>query len=120
MRRFNFSILVIAATLLSTLSSSAQEEKKSIKLRLSYYQINDQVFELKATAKSKNGKKFEPVANVEVEFFLGEQAPANALGRAKTNRKGIASIELPPSAVSKLDSVSSFKLTAFAVESKEY
>lgn len=120
MRRFNFSILVIAIILLSALVSFAQEEKKSIKLGLSYYQINDQVRELKATAKAKNGKKFEPVAEIEVEFFLGEQSSANSIGKAKTNKKGIASIELPLSAASKLDSVSSFKLTALVAESKTY
>lgn len=120
MRKFNFSILAVAITLISVFPSSAQQEKKSIKLGLSYSQINDQVYEVKATVKSKRGKKFESVTNIEVEFVLGERTAANFLGKAKTNGKGVASVEIPSTAISKMDSVSSFKLTAFVSESSEY
>lgn len=119
MTRFN--ILMLAAFLCSsTFTSRAQEEKKSIKLDIGYSRINDETPELRATAKSKRGKKFEPVSNVDVEFFLGEQSASNSLGKSKTNRKGVASIEMPAAVASKLDSMSPFKLIAFAVESKEY
>ncbi|MBI1766951.1 MAG: hypothetical protein HYR67_01090 [Bacteroidetes bacterium] len=119
MERCNFIILT-TLLLLNTFISSAQEEKKSIKLGLNYLQINDQSYEVSATAKSKRGKKFEAVGDVEVEFFLGEQTPGNSLGKAKTNRKGIASIELPDAIILKLDSVSPFKLAAFVAEGKDY
>ena len=120
MTKFNSFLLTALILLISSFVSSAQDEKKSIKLSLSFAQINDQAPELKATVKSKIGKKFEPVEGIQVEFFLGEQSPDNALGKAKTNRKGIASVELPSSASAKLDSMSPFKLTALVAESKEY
>lgn len=120
MPRLNFSLLTIALLLTGTSITSAQDEKKSIKLGVSYFQINDQTHEVSATAKSKRGKKFEAVSNVEVEFFIGEQNASNSLGKAKTNRKGIASLELPATVVSKLDSLSPFKLIAFVAENKEY
>ena len=120
MTRFNFITLIVALLLLNTFSSSAQEEKKSIKLSLSYSQINNQLPELMATAKSKIGKKFEPVQGVEVQFFLGEQAAENLLGKAMTSKKGIASIEIPVAVATKLDSLSPFKVVAFVAEGKKF
>ena len=106
MTRLNSLLSTAFLLMLSASIAFAQDERKSIKLGVSYFQINDQTHEVSATAKSKRGKKFEPVSNVEVEFFLGEQSPANSIGKAKTNRKGIASLELPIATVSKLDSMS--------------
>jgi len=120
MTRLNSLKLTAVFLLLVTSIAIAQDEKKSIKLRVSYFQINDQTCEVGATARSKRGKKFEPVGNIEVEFFIGEQTASNSLGKAKTNRKGIASLELPATIVSRLDSLSPFKLIAFVAESKEY
>jgi hypothetical protein len=115
-----FSILTSAILFLNLLTVSAQEEKKSIRLSLSYSQINNQLPELTATAKSKNGKKFEAVEGIEVQFFLSEQSPGSALGKAMTNKKGIASIEIPVTVASKLDSLSPFKAVAFVAESKKF
>lgn len=120
MTRLNSLTLTAVFLLLVTSIVIAQDEKKSIKLGISYFQINDQTYEVDATAKLKRGKKFEPVGNIEVEFFIGEQTASNSLGKAKTNRKGIASLELPATIVSRLDSLSPFKLIAFVAESKEY
>ncbi|GHN00536.1 hypothetical protein WSM22_20250 [Cytophagales bacterium WSM2-2] len=114
------SAFLLSVILLYSNYIAAQDEKKSIKLDLSYSQINDQPPELRATAKSKNGKKFEPVEGLEVNFFLTEQAQGNLLGKARTNRKGIASLEIPASISSKLDSMSPFKLVASVVESKTF
>jgi len=114
------SILILAFTCLVGFTSQAQEEKKSIKLSIGYLRINEETPELTVTAKSKRGKKFEPVSAVEVEFFQSEQKPENSLGKSKTNRKGVASIEMPAAVVAKLDSMSPFKLIAFVPESKEF
>jgi hypothetical protein len=120
MTRFNFGILVTLLFFLNAFTSSAQEEKKSIKLGLSYSQINNQLPELIATAKSKLGKKFESIEGTEVQFFLSEQSPKNLLGKAITNKKGIASIEIPVNVVTRLDSLSPFKVVAFIAESKKF
>jgi len=120
MTRCNFTLLTILFLLLNVFTSSAQEEKKSIKLGLSYFQINNQLPELIATAKSKLGKKFEPIEGTEVQFFLGDQSAENLLGKAITNKKGIASIEIPIAVASKLDSLSPFKVVAFVAESKKF
>lgn len=82
--------------------------------------MNNQLPELTATAKSKNGKKFEAIEGTEVQFFLGEQSPENLLGKAMTNKKGIASIEIPVAVATKLDSLSPFKMIAFVAESKKF
>lgn len=119
MARFNILILISFAWF-AAITAGAQEEKKSIKLGVSYARINDGTPQISATAKSKRGKKFEPVPDVDVEFFLGEQSQANSLGKAKTNRKGLASIEMTTAIAAKLDSMSPFKLIAFVAESKEY
>jgi len=121
MNRLNLlSIIVTTIVLLHSTRSSAQEEKKSIKLSLSYSQINNQSPELIATAKSKIGKRFEPVEGLVVNFYLGEQSQQGLLGKAKANKKGIASVELPDTIASKLDSLSPFKFIAFVEESKEF
>jgi hypothetical protein len=115
-----FAILTLAILFLNPVASSAQEEKKPIKLTISYSQINNQLPELTATAKSKNGKKFEPLQGIEVQFFLGEQSAKNLLGKALTNKKGIASIEIPLAVAAKLDSLSPFKVVAVVAESKTF
>jgi hypothetical protein len=106
--------------LVNAFTASAQEEKRSLKLDVSYMQIDNQLHGVVVTAKSKRGKKFEPVNGTQVEFFLKEQTLDNSLGKATTNRKGLASIEIPSWIASKLDSMSPFKLVAFVAESKEY
>src|ERR1041385_5208153 len=115
MIRSIFILLTVA--LLAPFKTSAQEEKKSVKLALNYFKINDQASEVRATVKSKVGKKLVPVADIEVEFFLGEQSSSNSLGKAKSGRKGVAVLELSPMIAAKIDSISPFKLIAFAAES---
>jgi len=120
MTRFNFGVFIVLFLFLNAFASLAQEEKKSIKLALSYSQINNQLPELIAAAKSKLGKKFEAIEGTEVQFFLGDQSAENLLGKAITNKKGIASIEIPIAVASKLDSLSPFKVVAFVAESKKF
>src|ERR1043165_5718652 len=109
MTKFNLLMLTALVLQLNAPTSLAQE-KKLIKLVVSYSRINDQNPELKAMTKSKTGKKFLPVEGVDVEFFLGEQSTQNLVGKAKSNARGIASIELTPPNLAKLDSLSSFKV----------
>jgi hypothetical protein len=120
MTRTKLFLGVIFFSLLIFDRSLAQDEKKPLKLSVSYSQINDLSPEVKATVKTKTGKKFEPAENIEVEFFFNEQSKENSIGKAKSNRKGISSIELPATIVSKLDSASPFKVIAVVSESKDF
>lgn len=121
MARCNFVLLTTLLLFLNSYTASAQEEKKSIKLSLSYSQINNQLPELIATVKSKIGKKkFEAIEGAEVQFFLSEQSPKNLLGKAISNKRGVASMEVPIKIAARLDSLSPFKVIAFIAESKKF
>ena len=109
-----FSIGIVVAFLSASIHLSAQGEKEkgTIKIGLSYIKVNDQAPVLKASAKIKNGKKFEPLVGVEINLSFMEETPGGFLGRVKTNQHGIASMTLPAEINTRLDSLSPFKFIA--------
>ncbi len=117
-----FSILITIAFFSGFQNSLAQteKEKSAMKLDLAYRQVNDGAPILNVTAKTKKGRKFEPVEGVEVTLSLMEAAPDNLLGKATTNVKGTASIQVPSEIAAKLDSLSPFKLIASVQSSDRF
>jgi len=113
MKRFNFLIGWCVAGIIFTIQVQAQDIVKSnLRLGLTYQQQNNDLPVLKASAKTKSGKKFEPVEGVAINFFFGEETAQGFLGQIKTNAKGESAITLPAKFKSKLDSLSAFSCIA--------
>ena len=117
MKRAIFILFGILSLSLGYFHGHAQAAKKPVKLSVSYLRINDLAPELKALVKIKSGKKFEPAEGLAVQFFMEENSKQTSLGSSLSNRKGVASIEVPATVVSKLDSASALKVTAEVSES---
>ena len=116
-----FSILITISFFSGFQNSWAQTEKKgAMKLDLAYTQVNDGPPLLKISAKTKKGKKFEPLEGIEVALSLMEANPNNLLGKATTNIKGTASFQVPLEIAAKLDSLSPFKLIASVPSSDRF
>jgi hypothetical protein len=121
MKRTNlFSIVMAMAIFLTAFQSMAQEEKNKIKLGLTYTQINDDVPLLKCTAKTKVGKRFEPVQGIEIKVSFGEETPEGFIANIKTDHEGIASIVLPNQVAAHLDSLSPFKFIASVLPNDQF
>lgn len=73
-------------------------EKKDLSLQLGYYNENNQLQYLKATAKTKVDGKFRAVPDVPLHFYITADSPAYHLGDARTNEKGEAVLFVPASA----------------------
>lgn len=77
-----------------------QGTKSDLSLNLSYFNKNERLQYLQATAKAKIEGKFQPVAGINLQFYITDEQDSNSLGKATTNEKGIATIFIPPSAKS--------------------
>ncbi len=89
-------IILFVLVMIPQLVEARQEaEKKPLRLSLAYHQQNDQLPIIKVTAKSKTGKKFEPVDSVLVNLFFGDETAEGFIGRVRTNDYGEASLSLP-------------------------
>jgi hypothetical protein len=73
----------------------AQQAKSDLSLNLGYVNKNDHLQFLQASAKTKVNGKFKPVPGLTLDFYITDEKPANALGKATTNEKGIAAIFIP-------------------------
>ncbi len=114
MKRYNYLAVCIAALCNIPLPGYAQpSEKSSVRLALTYNQLNYNLPILKASAKTKKGKKFEPVEGVEISFFFANETSRGFAGRIKTTSKGEASMVLPARFKHQFDSLSTclFKAT---------
>jgi hypothetical protein len=100
MRKIKYTILTIGLILFLTESSLSQVVKNNLILGLGYYNNNNHLQYLKANTKAKINGKFQQVANIHVSFYISSEDPANLLGKAITNQKGIANLFIPPSAKS--------------------
>jgi hypothetical protein len=76
----------------------SQGTKSDLSLNLSYYNKNEKLQFLQATAKAKVEGKFQPVAGLHVQFFITDEQESNLLAKSVTNEKGIATVFIPPSA----------------------
>jgi hypothetical protein len=93
--------LITALVLLSWIISKpslGQEPKSVLSLNLSYYNKNEKLQFLQATAKAKVDGKFQPVPGLHLQFFIMNETDSNLLGKSISNEKGMATIYIPPSA----------------------
>lgn len=89
MKRFGCSWIALFI-LMQVLPVQAHEkiEKSVIKISLTYHQQNDALPILRTSAKTKKGKKFEPVEGVDINLFLNEESAKGFVGRITTNNNG--------------------------------
>ncbi|MBK5277453.1 MAG: hypothetical protein JJE09_01190 [Bacteroidia bacterium] len=97
MRRFTSSWLCFLFTCVLVIPTQAQDEKdkNAIKVDLAYYQLDNALPILVASAKTKNGKKFEPVDSVDIYLYFNEESTVGFIGKIRTNDKGIGKLSLP-------------------------
>ena len=92
-------LLILIITFVPSILMAQAVEKNSLSLTLKYYNDNNVTHHLMVLAKSKIDGKFQTVPNVPVEFFISSDADkANLIGKGKTDERGQAIIEIPPSA----------------------
>jgi hypothetical protein len=100
MRKTKYVILTIGLLVFIREASLAQVAKNNLILGLGYFNNNNQLQYLKANAKTKTNGKFQQVGGIHLSFYIAAEDPANLLGKAVTNEKGIANLFIPPSAKS--------------------
>jgi hypothetical protein len=102
--------LMTTALCLITILAQAQDkvEKGTISINLAYHQLNDDLPQIKVSAKTKIERKFQPVEGVEVNIFFNAETSQGFIGRVKTNNHGAGSLSLPARFKDQWDSLSAF------------
>ena len=98
MKKFRLLISWTFLTGILTLKGLGQDAKPELSLNLGYFNSNDRLQYLQASAKTKVKGKFQPVSGVPVQFYITDEQAAHSLGKAVTNQKGIATVFIPSSA----------------------
>ncbi len=117
------TFLICFSPVLTMAQDSTEAEvpaKKSIVI-LHYYAINNTVPYFKVETKNKIGKKFEPVKEVEISLYLGnEESPDALIAKLKTNAAGVAVTGIPGSLGSIWKSASGHSILAKAAGTKNF
>lgn len=71
------------------------QEKASIRLDLTYHQLNNQLPELKAQIRTRIDRRYQPVEGVKVNFYHSEVSEENFLGASDSDLEGFASLIFP-------------------------
>jgi hypothetical protein len=100
MRKHNIiSLLVLCIAMVPSILMAQAVEKNSLSLTLKYFNDNNRTHHLLVQAKSKIDGKFQNVPNISVQFYINNDADkSNLLGKGVTNERGMAIIEIPPTA----------------------
>jgi len=122
MKPINYSTGLIIALCLLTFLAQAQDktEKGTIKIDLSYQQLNNDLPIIKVSAKTKKEKRFVPVDGVEVNLFFGDETSHGFMGRVETNSHGVGSLSLPVRFKSQWDSLSSYKFVGTVTKNDSF
>ncbi|MCK5440304.1 MAG: hypothetical protein KAJ23_00295, partial [Maribacter sp.] len=112
------AIILLACMFLNG-SIQAQDDAKKSKIRvtLNYSITNNAQRLLTATVKTKIGRSYKGVADIEVYFYSDDQSEANQLGVQKTNGKGIAQLNLSQA---NLNATEQLALMAVVKETDKY
>ncbi|WP_295233518.1 hypothetical protein [Sediminibacterium sp.] len=112
------SLQLIAFILLLHLGGTAfsQTEKNSLSLSINYYNNNNQTQYLVATAKSKIDGRFQMIAGIPINFYIGIKSPENLIGKGVTNNNGEAMLFIPAKAKDEWNKTSKIN---FTIESKK-
>ena len=120
MRKIKYIILTAGLILFLTEVSLSQVAKNNLILGLGYFNNNNQLQYLKANTKAKINGKFRQVADIHLSFYISSEDPANLLGKAVTNEKGIANLFIPPSARSAWNKSAKQSFLVVSELTKEY
>lgn len=92
-------LFVLSVFLMPSMLMAQAIEKNSLSLTLKYFNDNNKTQHLLVQAKSKIDGKFQQIAAIPVQFYIGSEALSeNLLGKGITNDKGEALLEIPSQA----------------------
>ncbi|HEY2350489.1 MAG TPA: hypothetical protein VGH64_15830 [Puia sp.] len=120
MRKIKYIILITGMLAFFNEACLSQAAKNNLILGLGYFNSNNQVQYLKASTKSKINGKFRPVGDIPVRYYISSEDPANLLGKAVTNDKGIAHLFIPPSAAAAWKKSAKQSFLVVSDSTKEY
>ncbi len=123
MKQINYitGLIAIAFCLINFLVKAQDKtEKGTIKIDLSYNQLNNDLPIIKVSAKTKKDRKFEPVTGVAVNLFFTTETSKGFIGRIETNSHGFGSLSLPERFKNQLDSSTSFKFIGTLTQDKSF
>jgi len=108
-------------SLLHTPVFAQEAEKATLRLDLTYQrQENGQLPMLKTSTKTKAGKRFEPVHDVEINLFFNEETSKGFLGRIKSSDKGTAFLTIPDDFTYELDTSAVLKFIATVTNNEKF
>jgi len=108
---FTAAVLLFSAICV-TLQAQDEKDKANIRIDLAYHQRNNDLPVLMGSAKTKSGRRFEPVDSVTINLFFNEETQEGFIGRVTTNNKGIGSLQIPKRFKGSLESSSSYTFIA--------
>lgn len=110
----------IILTLLICAPSVIAQDKSTVRLGLTFRKVNNEPPVLRCEAKTKAGKRFEPVENATVNIYFSEEDNSNLIGTTKTNGKGIADVSMPAAFITRMDSSASWHFVTTLAEGETY
>ena len=94
--------------------------KGTIKIDLTYHQLNNDLPLIKVSAKTKKEKKFQPVEGVLINLFFNAETSQGFMGRVETNSNGAGSLSLPVRFKDQFDSSFSFKFIGTLIQNDSF
>ena len=123
MRQIKYSIgLTTMGLCLITFLVQAQDkpEKATIKIDLTYHQLNNDLPAIKVSAKTRKEKKFQPVEGAVINLFFNTETSQGFMGRVETNTNGAASLSLPVRFKEQFDSLFNFKFICTLIQNDSF
>ena len=121
MRQLNyFFITGLFFISISIILHAQEKDKANIRIDLAYHQMNNDLPLLTGSAKTKNGKRFEPIDSVTLSLFFGEETKKGFMGRITTNNMGVASLQIPERFKNDLESASSYLFIATVTSNNRF
>lgn len=112
------SILIIFLIMGSFTTLNAQE-KKSPRLQLEYHSTDDGTF-LRTRARYREGRKYEPVQNAQLQLYFLKNDQETLIGKVKTGEDGWAEINVSPEIQSVMDTSENYQFLVLMEENDEF
>jgi hypothetical protein len=112
--------LLVAAGFIFSFNCLSQGEKKPLIIGLSYHLKNNQVPYLVVVTKTKEEKKFLPVADMDVNVYLNAETDSMLLGKVKTDAGGNAYVAISAGFKPVWDTSSRFSFIATSAGNRIY
>ena len=94
--------------------------KGTIKIDLTYHQLNNDLPVIKVSAKTKKEKKFQPVEGVVINLFFNAETSQGFMGRVRTNNNGAGSLSMPVRFKDQWDSLYGFKFIGTLIQNDSF